>query len=227
MPATQPASGGPVGCKVSPVGGKIVMSDSSSLDTRPSLLLRLRDARDAAAWETFVDTYGPLVYGYCRGKGLQEADAADVTQDVLGEVARSMPAFRYDPGRGRFRGWLGTLTRRRLARFLDGRQRRVPTSAGDEGLADVAGPEEDPEWTTAFHQAVLQAALQRVRLHFESPTWAAFERTWIEDRPPAAVAAELGIPLETVYVAKSRVLKALREKILELSEDLPLAGPAG
>jgi RNA polymerase sigma factor (sigma-70 family) len=203
------------------------MSDSSSLDTRPSLLLRLRDARDAEAWETFVDTYGPLVYGYCRRKALQEADAADVTQEVLGEVARAMPAFRYDPGRGRFRGWLGTLTRRRLSRFLDARQRLAAGSAGDAGLAEVAGSEDDPEWTTAFHQAVLQAALQRVRPHFEPATWTAFERTWLEDRPPAEVAAELGMLLETVYVAKSRVLKALREKIVELSEDLPLAGPAG
>jgi RNA polymerase sigma-70 factor (ECF subfamily) len=203
------------------------MSDPSSLDTRPSLLLRLRDARDADAWETFVDTYGPLVYGYCRRKALQEADAADVTQEVLGEVARCIPAFRYDPERGRFRAWLGTLTRRRLARFLDSRQRRGPGSASAHGLTDVAGPEDDPEWTTAFHQAVLQAALQRVRSHFEPTTWSAFERTWLEDRPPAEVAAELGIPLETVYVAKSRVLKALREKILELSEDLPLGGSVG
>ncbi|HKI37474.1 MAG TPA: sigma-70 family RNA polymerase sigma factor [Gemmataceae bacterium] len=194
---------------------------SSSSDTRPSLLLRIRDPRDAAAWQTFVDVYAPLVYAHCRRKGLQEADASDVTQEVLTEVAHSIAGFRYDPQRGRFRDWLGTLTRYRLAHFFGGRR---PAAQGDERLEQVPAPEADAEWTAEFHTRLLQVALERARPHFEATTWRAFELAWLEGRPAADVADAVGLPIEKVYVAKSRALKALREIILELAEDLPLPG---
>jgi RNA polymerase sigma-70 factor (ECF subfamily) len=167
------------------------------------------------------------VYGYGRRKGLQEAGASDLTQEVLAEVARCMPAFQYDPGRGRFRDWLGTLTRRRLIRHCERRQRHAGQTCRDADLEEAAAPEADPEWTAAFYQAVLEAALQRVRPRFEPATWTAFEQTWREGRPPADVSAELGLAPGTIYAAKSRALKALREMILDLSEDLPLASRLG
>ena len=92
--------------------------------TRPSLLLRMRDARDHEAWHTFVDLYAPLVYRFARRRGLQDADAADLTQDVLRLVADVMKNGKYDPGRGSFRGWLHTVTRNAVYKFLrDGRRR--------------------------------------------------------------------------------------------------------
>jgi RNA polymerase sigma-70 factor (ECF subfamily) len=198
--------------------------DSSGLGTRASLLLRLRDPKDGEAWQTFVDVYAPLVYGYCR-RGLQEADAADVTQEVLTAVARGMPGFTYDPQRGRFRDWLGTLVRRRLGRFLSGRSQAA--HGGDDLLAGVAAPEADSDWTAEFHARLLRVALERARPGFEATTWQAFELVWQQNRPAAEVADEIGLPIERVYVAKSRVLKALREVILELAEDLPLPGLGG
>src|SRR5262245_51158989 len=95
------------------------MSDDSALHTRPSLLVRLRDAGDSASWQTFVDLYGPVLYRYARRRGLQDADATDVAQEVLAEVARCIRAFEYQPERGRFRDWLGTVLCRRLARFWE------------------------------------------------------------------------------------------------------------
>src|SRR5437879_8368291 len=83
--------------------------------TRASLLLRLRDPRDEAAWQEFVDLYGPLVYGYARKQGLQDADAADLSQEVLGAVAASVGRLEYDRSRGAFRNWLFTLVRRKLS----------------------------------------------------------------------------------------------------------------
>ena len=77
--------------------------------TRASLLLRLRDPRDVEAWGEFVEVYGPLVYDYGRRHGLQDADAADLTQEVLRAVAWSAGEFRYDPSRGMFRSWLFTV----------------------------------------------------------------------------------------------------------------------
>jgi RNA polymerase sigma factor (sigma-70 family) len=195
----------------------------SAVPTQPSLLLRLRDVRDGAAWQTFMDVYAPMVHAYCRRKGLQEADASDVTQEVLTEVARDMPGFTYDPRRGRFRDWLGTLVRRRLIRFFRARGQPAAERGGDL-LDGVAAPEADADWTAEFHRRLLQVALERARPHFEAETWRAFELVWLQDRAPYDVARELGQPIEKTYVAKSRVLKALREVILELAEDMPLPG---
>src|SRR5882762_6857982 len=91
------------------------MTDShSAFHTRPSLLLRIKDAQDDDAWTTFVEVYAPLVYRYCRRNGLQDSDSADVAQEVLAQVARSIRQFEYDPGRGRFRDWLGAVIHSKL-----------------------------------------------------------------------------------------------------------------
>src|SRR5688500_13767280 len=92
--------------------------------TRVSLLVRVRDPRDEAAWLEFVEVYGPLIYRYARRAGLQEADADDVTQEVLRTTVRTMPAFEYDPRRGRFRSWLKTLTMNQVRDHLARGKRR-------------------------------------------------------------------------------------------------------
>src|SRR5580700_2400879 len=85
--------------------------------TRASLLVRLRDPQDEAAWTEFVDLYAPLVYGYARKQGLQDADAADLSQEVLGAVAGAISRLEYDPRRGSFRNWLFTVVRHKLANW--------------------------------------------------------------------------------------------------------------
>jgi RNA polymerase sigma-70 factor (ECF subfamily) len=187
------------------------------------LLLRLRDVQDHQSWTTFVETYAPLLYRYCRHRGLQDADAADVTQEVLEQVARSIQTFEYQPERGRFRDWLGTVARHKVSRFQ--RKSSLTSAASGDGLAGevlslLAAPAPDPEWTDQFNARVLQVALERVRDNFEATTWRAFEMVWREERPTAEVAQELQVPIDTVYVAKSRVLKKLREEILVWAEDL-------
>lgn len=182
--------------------------------------MRLRHAEDAAAWQTFVETYAPLVYNFCRSRSLQDADATDVTQEVLLEVSRSMPRFEYQPERGRFRNWLGTLTRRRLAQFFKRRERGGAAQPAAD-VEEIVAPEADTEWTAAFHARVLEVALQRIRPEFEPRTWQAFERVWRDNLPALEASRELAVPIDAVYVAKSRVLKRLREEILLLAEDLP------
>lgn len=190
--------------------------------THPSLLLRLRDPRDAAAWQLFVDTYAPLVYRYCRRLGLQDADAADVGQEVLVQVAGSIARFDYQPDRGRFRNWLGVVVRHRVARFKD-RQRHPGRPADDAGpaLSEAEAPEADSEWTAEFNAHVLQVALDRVRPNFDAHNWRAFEAVWLENRPVEEVARETGLRASAVYVAKSRILTRLREEVLLLAEDAP------
>ena len=87
--------------------------------TKPSLLLRIRDATDSASWNEFAEIYGPIIRSYCRRRGLQPTDADDVVQEILTRVARSIGTFEYEPGRGRFRDWLGTVTRNRITRFFE------------------------------------------------------------------------------------------------------------
>jgi RNA polymerase sigma-70 factor (ECF subfamily) len=184
------------------------------------LLVRLRDPHDAAAWQLFADSYTPLIYRYCQRRGLQAADAADVTQEVLVQVARSMATYDYQPERGRFRDWLGTVTRNKIRRFQQSKGRHAHGREAE--LADLPAPEPDPDWTAHFHAEVLRLACERVRGQFQPTSWRAFELVWLVERRSAPeVASELGLPVEAVYVAKSRVLKRLREEVLMLAEDLP------
>src|SRR5258707_2128365 len=97
--------------------------------TRASLLLRLRDPQDEAAWRQFIDLYAPLVYGYARKQGLQDADAADLSQEVLGAVAGGVGRLEYDPQRGAFRNWLFTVVPRKLSNW------RVEANQPGAGLA--------------------------------------------------------------------------------------------
>ncbi len=201
------------------------MSQSDPRATRPSLLLRIRDAGDAAAWSEFAELYGPIIRGYCRRRGLQPADADDVAQEVLARVARAIGAFRYEPDRGRFRDWLGTVARNQITRFLEvhGRQPRAPRH--DDTAALIETSSEDPEWSAEFHARILEAALGRIRPDFEPTTWVAFTSIWGAGRPAPEVARELGLTIDAVYAAKSRVLRRLRDEVLALAEDMPIVAP--
>ncbi|HXG48690.1 MAG TPA: sigma-70 family RNA polymerase sigma factor [Methylomirabilota bacterium] len=194
--------------------------------TRPSLLMRLRDAHDEAAWRQFVEIYTPLVYGFCRRRDLQEADAADVAQEVMRAVARSMERFEYDPGRGRFRNWLLTVVRSKLNNFLAARQRQ-PDPASATRLQSLVeetqrGGSEQSEWDTEYHRQVFHWAAGRIRAEFQDSSWQAFWQTAVEQRDGREVATNLGLSLGAVYVAKSRVLARLRQEVhLVDPEELP------
>jgi RNA polymerase sigma-70 factor (ECF subfamily) len=192
--------------------------------TRPSLLVRLRDARDAPAWAQFVQVYAPLVYGFARRQGLQDADAADLTQEVLQTVALAVRRLDYDPARGSFRGWLFTVVRSRLSNFR--RHRRTHPDEGSGGtevqhtLSGVPAPEDDGPWWEAEHERRLFAwAAKQVRPNVEPATWAAFWGTAVEGRAAKEVAGDLGLSVAAVYVAKGRVLARLKEVIREAEGD--------
>jgi RNA polymerase sigma factor (sigma-70 family) len=196
-----------------------VSGDVSSTQTRPSLLLRIRDVCDAEAWQTFVTIYAPLVYQYALRRGSQHADAADLTQDVMVEVARAIRSFEYQPERGRFRHWLLTVTRRMLMRFNERITRRPERACDIEELDALEDDQADTDWDGAFNARVLRVAMQRIQPLFEPFTWRAFECVWLEDRSAAEAAKMLSLRIEQVYIAKSRVLKRLSEEVHEIVED--------
>jgi RNA polymerase sigma-70 factor (ECF subfamily) len=190
--------------------------------TRASLLVRIRDAGDAAAWGEFVEIYAPLVYGFARRRGLQDADAADVTQDVLRAVSGAVGRLRYDPRRGSFRSWLFTVARSKLNDF-HAERRRHPLGGGDSAIQarleeQPACDEEAAEWDREYETRLLLWAADRVRGQFQDATWRAFWQTAVEGKKPADVAESLGLSVGAVYIAKSRVVARLRDEIEQLPD---------
>jgi len=192
--------------------------------TRLSLLLRLRDLQDRQAWAQFVEVYAPLLYGYLRKRGLQDADAADLTQACLRQVAARVGTFEYDPRRGTFRGWLFTIVRNQLRDFRD-RPRRLYQGSGAPGLQRLleaqAAPEPDEadEWEREYRRGLLAWAAEQVRPQVQEATWQAFWQTAVEGRPGKEVACGLGLTAAAVYLARGRVMARLRALIREVQED--------
>src|SRR5438874_9068543 len=161
--------------------------------TRASLLVRLRDGSDADAWQEFVRLYAPVIYGFARKRGLQDADAADLMQEVLRSVASTMHRLDYDPGRGTFRGWLFTITRNKVFNFLDGRSRRVQGSGDSrvqQRLEQHADGVQSADWEADHQRALAARAMERVKGEFQAATWEAFLQTAVEGRTPAQVASQ-------------------------------------
>jgi RNA polymerase sigma-70 factor (ECF subfamily) len=191
--------------------------------TRPSLLLRIRDPRDREAWGQFVEIYAPLVYTMARRRGLQDADACDLTQEVLRSVLGAIGRLDYDRRKGTFRGWLFTVTRNALTSFLEAR-RRSPRGSGDtavqERLEELLEPEdESAAWDREYHERLLACASEQVRPSFEDATWQAFWQTAVEGKPARSVAARLGMTVGAVYIARSRVLSRLKKQVHQLLDE--------
>jgi len=192
--------------------------------TRVSLLTRLKDGTDGDAWREFVQLYGPVVYGFARKRGLQDADAADLMQEVLRSVARNADKMEYDPRRGTFRGWLYTVTRNKIYNFLSS-QRNRPKGTGDSGaqerldsLPDRENDRED-DWELEYRRQLSAKAMDLVKPEFQANTWKAFWGTAVEGRAAQEVGEELKMTPGAVYVAKSRVLARLRDEVQKMQAE--------
>jgi RNA polymerase sigma-70 factor (ECF subfamily) len=188
--------------------------------TRPSLLVRLRDAEDGHAWRQFVQLYAPLIYRYARRHQLQEADAADLTQEVLQSVHEGIGRLEYTRQLGSFRGWLFTLAHRRLCDFLTRRQRQAQASGGttaDELLQEIPAPQEDV-WNREYEQRLFAWAAEQARGEFKETTWHAFWRSTVEGQAAGQVAKSLGISVGAVYIAKSRVQARLKQIVQQVED---------
>jgi RNA polymerase sigma factor (sigma-70 family) len=191
---------------------------SSSTDSQTSLtlldLLR-RSPRDAGAWDRFVRRYRPRICGWCRARGLQEADAEDVAQDVIAILTRKMASFQYDPSRT-FRAWLKVITYHALSDLIAGRCRAF----GDRPTPNLETIEarEDLErrLDELFDRELLEQAMATVRARVTARTWEAFCLTTFEGHTGAEAARRIGIPVASVFVAKHRVQKSLRDEIARL-----------
>lgn len=184
-------------------------------ETSISLLDTLRRSPNDAAWERLVDIYSPLIHGWLRRQGMQQ-DADDVTQEVLTVVVRRLGEFDRASRTGAFRNWLRTITVNCLRNHWR-RQKNRPKGSGRDSVAELIAQLEDPAsgvskmWDAEHDRHVTHFLLSRVKHEFREATWQAFERCALKDEDAETVAAELKISANAVYIAKSRVLKRLRE----------------
>ena len=197
---------------------------SGSPITRPSLLVRIRDTADHQAWSQFVELYAPLIHGFARKHGLQDADAADLTQDVLRVVAKTIGGLDYDRERGSFRGWLFTVVRNKLRNFAT-RRRSYEQGTGDTDayklLQEQPAPQEESAalWDQDYERQLFACAAKQVRGKVHDSTWQAFWQTTVLGNSGKEAAEELKMTVAAVYLAKSRVMAQLKEQIRQLREE--------
>jgi RNA polymerase sigma-70 factor (ECF subfamily) len=200
------------------------MATSTLPTTRATLLSRLRDdPSDQAGWDEFVERYGRHIYRWCRQWRLQDADAEDVTQNILVKLTQKLRAFSYDPSRS-FRSWLKTVAHHAWRDFEDGR-RHARLAAGDSRSQDMmlsleARDDLLQKLERAFDLELLEAAKVQVRLRVAPHTWEAFRLLAFEGLPVAEVAARVRLQVAMVYVVKSKVQKMLQEEIRKLEVGL-------
>ena len=192
-------------------------------ETSLSLLNRLRLQPDAESWRRLVEIYTPLIQGWLRRHAVPPADADDLTQEVMAVVVRELPHFHHNQQCGAFRNWLRSITVNRLRELWRSRHRQ-PLATGDSDflkmLDELADAQSDLSrlWDRQHDQHVARRLMELVEPHFEPTTWRAFRRVVIEGVKAAAVAAELGISVNAVLLAKSRVLSRLRQEMQGLTD---------
>lgn len=188
------------------------MVESTSI----SLLEQLRLDPHSVAWEQFVDLYEPFVLGFLRTRGVTEHDAADIVQEVMEVLVRELPSFHHNERRGAFRKWLRTTTANRLKAHW--RQvEQAPKAIGGSEFAGIVGQLSDPdsELSKLFEQEhgkhVFAHLFRLVTPHFRPATLAAFQRVYVEQQDAHAVAQDLNMTVNAIFVSVSKVNRAMRE----------------
>ncbi|MFQ5411259.1 MAG: RNA polymerase sigma factor, partial [Phycisphaerae bacterium] len=197
-----------------PRSGDILAIGMLTQSTHATLLKRLSAGPDPAAWQEFCDRYGALIRGFTRRYGLQPADSDDVVQEVLTALAQSMPRFRYEPGKGRFRSYLKTVVLHAIFRRFRQNRGEVPLEEGEDVVGPGAdNPETDAQWEAEWRQYHLRLAMRTIETEFNERDRAAFDAYAIRGGDARTVAASLGMSLDQVYQAKSRILRRVGELV--------------
>jgi len=192
---------------------------NSTPDTRASLLIRVRDPADQAAWHEFVEIYRPVILRMARQKGLQDADADDVAQQVLTSIAKAVEQREHDPKRAKFRTWLNRVAHNAILNALT--RRKPDRASGDSAMQAVlnqhappTGPDSDL-LRLEHRREVFRWVARQVRQEFQQATWDAFWQTAVEGRAVEDVAKELAKNRGAIYAARSRVMRRIQDMVTE------------
>ena len=187
--------------------------------TRQSLLERMSTGC-TDAWTEFCEIYGKAVYAFCRSRGLQDADAHDVCQQLLIKVEKQLGEKRHDTTKGRFRGWIFTVARNlAIDRVREiNRENRVQENASSEDQAETSTEDESGIFDVQYQRQLLFWASDQVKPFVKETSWQSFWKTAVEGQSASDVANQLGIKLGAVYTAKCRVIARIRSVILTLDE---------
>lgn len=188
------------------------MQDSPK--TRYSLIGKLHDPQNLEAWNEFASIYQPLIFRICRQKGLQHADATDVTQEVMSRVAEAIEKFDGQQKGATFRGWLYRVTRNLVVDFFRRKDNRNVAGA-KTGLFELIAEEPDHAESAVFRlefqRQIFSFVANEVREEVKPQTWQAFWRTEVEHESVDDVAKSLNMNAGAIYVARSRVIARLRK----------------
>ena len=195
---------------------------SCSPETQSSLLARVRDPHDERSWNEFSRVYQPLVYRLARRVGLQDADAQEVTQEVLVSVAKSIDRWKPTGGVGSFRAWLRRVARNAAINFV-ARQRRHPRGSGDTGLHrqldELPSTASEAEvFDQEYRRLVFRHAAEQIRHEFRDKTWQAFWRTCVDGQTVKQTADQLRMTAGAVYVSRSRIIARLKQEVQKYEE---------
>lgn len=206
---------------------KPMKPEAPLLETRSSLIQRLKATINGESWEEFFHTYWELIYNVARRAGLSEADAQDIVQETILKIHKSLDRFEYNRKRGTFKGWLRTVTRSRLNDFFKKQQRRpalnhpLEEAAGElQNLEDPEGPEIEKIWDEEWNRNLIQAALSRTKKLSSPKQFQIFKCHYIDEWTVRETCRTLGVNAAQVYMAKQRVGKIFREAVETLQEQV-------
>ena len=191
-------------------------------ETRASLLLRIRDASDARAWDEFAEMYREIIFRMARSRGLQDADADDLVQQVMVSISTAIERFEQDPDRGSFRGWLTTIARRAIINALTrGRQYR---GVGGTDFVELVRQEPAADVVTQtlsldYRRETFRVVAEKVRKEVDEKTWQAFHQTVVLQQPVDEVARRMGRSVGSIHTARSRVMKRLRDHVAAMQNE--------
>lgn len=194
-------------------------------ETSLSLLARIHQSGDADSWNRLVELYAPLMHGWLRWYEVNEADADDLVQEVLTVVCQELPQFNHNARIGAFRSWLRKILVHRLQNYWRGKKQLPPAKGGSSLLEHLNQLEDENSqlshiWNEQHDRQVIARLMELVRPKFEPKTWEAFRRQMFEGQEAREIAADLGLGIGSVYMARNRVLAALRGEAEGIVETL-------
>lgn len=190
-------------------------------ETSHSLIARVKDLGDGAAWVEFLGIYEPVVLRMARRRGLQDADAQDVMQQVFLSISKSIESWIPGELQPPFRAWLTTIARNAITKALTRRPRDLAT--GSTSIVELLDAHPDPLETTAelvaeARKELVRWATEQIRSEFSEATWKVFWLTAIEGVSITDVVQSTGRSAGALYVARYRVIARLKEKVMEVSQ---------